>query len=106
MSFFEELKRRNVFRVGIAYVVGTWILVQVADILFENIGTPDWVMQTMLVFLGIGFFVALFFAWALASVQMFAAIHVDRAHLIPVLAAKDDRIVGLVELNLYRITRT
>jgi len=64
MSFFEELKRRNVFKVGITYVVGTWILVQVADILFENIGTPDWVMQTMLVFLGIGFFVALFFAWA------------------------------------------
>ena len=64
MSFFEELKRRNVFRVGVAYLVGAWILVQVADILFENIGTPEWVMQTMLVFLGIGFFVALFFAWA------------------------------------------
>lgn len=64
MSFIEELKRRNVFRVGIAYLVGAWILVQVADILFENIGTPGWVMQTLLVFLGLGFFVALFFAWA------------------------------------------
>jgi len=64
VSFFEELKRRNVFKVGVAYLVGAWILVQVADILFENIGTPGWVMQTMLVFLGIGFFVALFFAWA------------------------------------------
>ena len=52
------------FKVGIAYLVGSWILVQVADILFENIGTPAWVMQTMLVFLGLGFFVALFFAWA------------------------------------------
>ena len=52
------------FKVGIAYLVGSWILVQVADILFENIGTPTWVMQTMLVFLGLGFFVALFFAWA------------------------------------------
>jgi TolB-like protein/Flp pilus assembly protein TadD len=64
MSFFAELKRRNVFKVGIAYLIGAWILVQVADILFENIGTPAWVMQTMLVLLGIGFFVALFFAWA------------------------------------------
>jgi TolB-like protein len=64
MSFIEELKRRNVFKVGIAYLVGSWILIQVADILFENIGTPGWVMQTMLVFLGLGFFVALFFAWA------------------------------------------
>ncbi len=64
MSFFEELKRRNVFRVGLAYGVGAWILVQVGDILFENIGTPEWVMQTMLVLLGIGFFVAIFFAWA------------------------------------------
>lgn len=64
MSLFEELKRRNVFKVSIAYLVGAWILVQVADILFENIGTPSWVMQTMLVFLGLGFFVALFFAWA------------------------------------------
>ncbi|MDX1459997.1 MAG: hypothetical protein R3348_02980, partial [Xanthomonadales bacterium] len=44
--------------------VSAWILVQVADILFEAIGTPEWVMQTMLVFLGIGFFVAMFFAWA------------------------------------------
>ena len=64
MSFIEELKRRNVFKVGIAYLVGSWLLVQVADILFENIGTPQWVMQTMLVLLGVGFFVAVFFAWA------------------------------------------
>jgi len=64
MSFFNELKRRNVFKVGIAYAVSAWILVQVADVLFENIGTPAWVMQTLLVLLGIGFFVAVFFAWA------------------------------------------
>jgi TolB-like protein/Flp pilus assembly protein TadD len=64
VSFFAELKRRNVFRVGIAYAVGAWILVQVADILFEAIGTPSWAMQTLLVFLGLGFFVAIFFAWA------------------------------------------
>lgn len=64
MSFFAELKRRNVFRVGIAYGITAWLLMQVADILFEAIGTPPWAMQTLLVFLGLGFFVALFFAWA------------------------------------------
>jgi len=64
VSFFDELKRRNVFRVGIAYGITAWLLVQVADIMFEAIGTPAWVMQTLLVFLGLGFFVALFFAWA------------------------------------------
>jgi TolB-like protein/predicted Zn-dependent protease len=64
MSLLKELKRRNVFKVGFAYLVSAWILMQVADVLFDAIGTPAWVMQTMLVLLGIGFFVALFFAWA------------------------------------------
>jgi TolB-like protein len=64
MSFIDELKRRNVVRVAIAYAVTGWLLVQVADILFEAIGTPPWVMLALLVFLGVGFFIALFFAWA------------------------------------------
>jgi adenylate cyclase len=41
MSFFEELKRRNVFRVGIAYTVASWLLLQVTDIVFPRIGLPD-----------------------------------------------------------------
>jgi TolB-like protein len=64
MSFFAELKRRNVFRVGIAYVVTAWLLIQVADILLETIGAPVWVMQTLFVVLGIGLVIALIFAWA------------------------------------------
>ena len=64
MSFFEELKRRNVFRVGIAYAVTSWLLIQVADILFESIGTPPWVMQAMFVILLSGLVIALIFAWA------------------------------------------
>jgi len=64
MSFFAELKRRNVFRVGIAYAVTAWLLIQVTDILFESIGTPPWVMQTLFVVLGVGFVITLFFAWA------------------------------------------
>ena len=64
MSFINELKRRNVFKVGAAYLVGCWLLIQVADILLENIGTPAWVLQTLFVVLGVGFFITLFFAWA------------------------------------------
>ena len=64
MSFFDELKRRNVFRVGIAYALTSWLLIQVSDILLESIGAPPWVMQTMFVVLAAGFVIALFFAWA------------------------------------------
>ena len=44
MSFFAELKRRNVFRVGIAYLIGAWLLAQIADLLIDNIGASDWVV--------------------------------------------------------------
>ena len=64
MSLFDELKRRNVFRVGIAYAITAWLLIQVSDILLEAIGAPPWVMQTMFVVLGVGFVITLFFAWA------------------------------------------
>src|SRR5210317_601230 len=64
MSFFNELKRRNVFRVGIAYVVISWVLAQVADLMLENFGAPDWVIKSFLGFLIIGFPLAIFFAWA------------------------------------------
>ncbi|MGB7452029.1 MAG: hypothetical protein WBM36_07875, partial [Lysobacterales bacterium] len=64
MSFFVELKRRNVFKVGIAYGVGTWVLIQIADILLDNFGAPSWVMKSLVVVLAVGFFITLFFAWA------------------------------------------
>ena len=47
MSFIEELKRRNVFRVGVAYIVASWLVLQVADLVLENINAPDWVIQAM-----------------------------------------------------------
>ena len=64
MSFFAELKRRNVVRVGIAYVVIGWFLAQVAEFAFENFGAPDWVLKSVVVLLLIGLPLALFFAWA------------------------------------------
>ena len=64
MSFFEELKRRNVFRVGIAYLISAWVLLQVVDLVLENIQAPDWVMKVFMLALAIGFPLAVFFAWA------------------------------------------
>jgi TolB-like protein len=64
VSLFEELKRRNVFRVGIAYAVSAWVLLQVVDLVLENIAAPPWVMQIFMLGLAIGFPIALIFAWA------------------------------------------
>ena len=63
-GLFEELKRRNVFRVAIGYVAVTWLIVQVSDVVFESFGTPDWVMKTLMFLLAIGFPLAVLFAWA------------------------------------------
>ena len=64
MRLFEELKRRNVFRVAIGYVITAWLLLQVVDLVLENINAPDWVMQVFMLALAIGFPLAVFFAWA------------------------------------------
>lgn len=65
MSMFGELGRRNVFRVGIAYVIAAWVVIQVADLVLENIGAPDWVIQAIMLVVALGFPVALVFAWTL-----------------------------------------
>ncbi len=64
MNFFDELKRRNVFRVGFAYAVVGWLVAQVADLALESFGAPDWVMKTLLFLIMLGFLAALFIAWA------------------------------------------
>lgn len=64
MSFINELKRRNVFKVGVAYLITAWLLLQVADMLLDNMGAPAWVLQAIFVVLGVGLFVALLVAWA------------------------------------------
>jgi len=64
MNLFDELKRRNVFRVAIGYAITAWLLLQVVDLVLDNIHAPDWVMQVFMLALAIGFPLALFFAWA------------------------------------------
>jgi TolB-like protein len=64
VSFINELKRRNVFRVGIAYTIVAWLLAQVLELVLDSFGTPVWVMKTVLVLLAAGLPLALVFAWA------------------------------------------
>jgi len=64
VSFFTELKRRNVFRVSIAYLIGSWLLAQIAELLLDTFKAPEWTMQFIVVALMIGFPLAIFFAWA------------------------------------------
>lgn len=64
MSLFSELKRRNVFRVAAAYVVISWLLIQVIGLAADSFSAPEWVMKMIIVVLLIGFIPALFFSWA------------------------------------------
>ncbi len=63
-SFFAELKRRNVYRVGIAYVIVGWLALQALDIVVPIMRAPEWFSQLVLVLLVIGLPFALIFAWA------------------------------------------
>ena len=63
-SFFTELKKRNVFKVGVAYLVLAWVLIQIADVIVPALSLPDWTITFLVVIGMFGFPFALFFAWA------------------------------------------
>jgi len=63
-SFFEELRRRNVYRIGVAYAIVTWLFLQVIDIVAPIFDLPDSAPKLVLTLLAIGFPFALIFAWA------------------------------------------
>jgi adenylate cyclase len=62
-QFFEELKRRNVFRIGIAYLVAAWLAIQVVETLFPLFGLSDATARAVVIILAIGFIPALILAW-------------------------------------------
>jgi len=64
LSIFNELKRRNVVRVAIAYAVAAWVLLQIADLVLENIAAPPWVIQAMMLVILLGFIASVVIAWA------------------------------------------
>src|SRR6266498_3436459 len=63
-SFFAELKRRNVYKVAIAYAVVAWLLLQAASILFPTFEAPPWTMKVFVAVIALGFPIALVLAWA------------------------------------------
>jgi TolB-like protein len=63
-NFFSELKRRNVYKVAVAYAVVAWLLVQAASIILPTFEAPGWVMKALVVFLALGFILAVFISWA------------------------------------------
>ena len=63
MSLFAELKRRNVIRVGILYLVSAWLLMQLTDVLSSLLPVPEWTGSLVVLLLVIGFFPTLVFAW-------------------------------------------
>ena len=63
-DFFAELRRRNVYKVAVAYAVISWLLIQAASILLPTFEAPPWVMKVLVVLLGLGFVIAVFISWA------------------------------------------
>src|SRR5438874_11828756 len=63
-SFFAELKRRNVYKVAVAYAVVAWLLMQVASQIFSFFEIPNWAVRLVVLLLIIGFPIALIIAWA------------------------------------------
>ena len=63
-KFFAELKRRNVYKVAIAYAIVAWLLIQVATQVFPFFKIPNWGVRLIVLFIVIGFPIALIIAWA------------------------------------------
>ncbi len=63
MSFYSELKRRNVIRVAVLYAVASWVLLQVGDLLFGALGVPPWGVRLLFALLLLGLPLVLIFAW-------------------------------------------
>jgi len=64
MSFFAELKQRNVFKVAAAYIIIGWLIMQAGEVMSPALNLPDWVNSMLAFFLILGFPVAMVFAWA------------------------------------------
>jgi len=64
MNFFAELKRRNVYKVAVAYVVVAWLVIQAASIMLPTFEAPNWVMRALVVIIALGFVLSVSISWA------------------------------------------
>ena len=63
-NFFAELKRRNVYKVAVAYAVVGWLLVQVATQVFPFFEIPNWAMKAFVAIIAFGFVISVMISWA------------------------------------------
>lgn len=99
MSFFEELKRRNVLRVAAAYAIVAWLLIQVTETIFPLFGFDDTPARIVVIVLGIGLIPTIIFAWAFEMTPegLKKERDVDRSQSItPVTGKKLDRMIMVV----------
>jgi len=99
MSFFGELKRRNVIRVGAAYVVAAWLVIQVVETIFPAFGFGDAAVRIVTIVFAIGLVPVLIFAWAfeLTPEGLKKESEVDRSESItPQTGRKLDRVIMVV----------
>jgi len=66
MKILGEMKRRNVFRIGMAYIVASWVVIQIGDIIATNFEAPAWVMGVVITFVISGLPIVLFLTWTFA----------------------------------------
>jgi len=79
-KFFTELKRRNVVRVGIAYIVVSWLALQFVDVVQDPLNLPMWLPRVVIILLAIGFPISLIISWAfeLTPDGLMKTAHADR----------------------------
>jgi len=97
--FFSELKRRNVYKVAVAYAVVAWLLMQIASQIFPFFEIPNWAVRLVVLLLIIGFPIALILAWAFEATPQ-GIKRTEAADLIAtVYAALDEKDEGFRWLN-------
>ncbi|MGI9263635.1 MAG: tetratricopeptide repeat protein [Gammaproteobacteria bacterium] len=110
-SLFNELKRRNVIRVGAAYLVAAWVLLQISDVLIDMLEMPNWIGKFLVMVMALGFPIVLIFAWAfeLTPEGIRVEADVDRSDSITSVTAKklDMITIGLVvtALTVFGVDR-
>ena len=67
MSSFDELRNRDVFKAAVAYLVGAWLVLQVADVVLNNLGAPSWLFRVIFLAIVVGFPLVVLTYWVLES---------------------------------------
>jgi len=90
-NFFSELKRRNVYKVAVAYAVVGWVIAQIATQIFPFLEIPNWVVRLVIVLIAIGFPIALVIAWAFEATPQ-GIKRTETADAMPAAAGKKKRV--------------